>query len=161
VVILLFAEQTNRSFFLHGAPFDATLTNLPDQLELREQKLPVQVHWDLAVERAGSIFGVAASPLLKASNVTYLTTGVQQKVANLRSACRTYCQRLRDRLGKLGIAAAETERMKTALATLAVVERIHEVKPDEVIGVLASAEVATSASLWANVCIRPQLLGRP
>ena len=41
-MILLFAEQTNRSFFLHGAPFDATLTNLPDRLELREQKLRIQ-----------------------------------------------------------------------------------------------------------------------
>lgn len=30
LVILTFAEQTKRSFFLHGAPFEATLTNLPD-----------------------------------------------------------------------------------------------------------------------------------
>ncbi len=159
LVMLLFAEQTNRSFFLHGAPFDATFTDLRDEMELREQKLPDPAHWGAAVERAGSIFGVAASPLLKASNVTYLTTGVQQKVADLRSACRTYCQRLRDRLGKLGIAAAETERMKTALATLTVVERIHEVKPDEIIGVLASAEVATSASAMGECLHKAAALG--
>src|SRR2546426_4106376 len=46
VVILLFAEQTNRSFFLHSAPCDATVTNLPDRLELREQKLPHPAQWD-------------------------------------------------------------------------------------------------------------------
>ena len=72
LVILLFAEQTNRTFFLHGAPFDATLTNLQDQLELREQKLPDPTHWDVAIQYAGNIFGVASSPLLNASNVTSL-----------------------------------------------------------------------------------------
>ena len=49
MVILLFAEQTNRSFFLHGAPCDATLTNLPDRLELREQQLPQPAQWEIAV----------------------------------------------------------------------------------------------------------------
>ncbi len=39
LIILVFAAQTNRSFFRHGAPFDATLTNLPDEVELRQQQL--------------------------------------------------------------------------------------------------------------------------
>ena len=85
MVILLFAEQTNRSFLLHSAPFEATLTNLPDRLELREQKLPHPAQWDVAVARAGSIFGVAVSPLLKASNVSVLATGVKQKVVDVTS----------------------------------------------------------------------------
>lgn len=146
LVILAFAEQTNRSFFLHGAPFEATLTNLPDSLELREQKLPDQVHWDVAAQHAGSIFGVAVSPLLKASNVTQLATGVQQKVVDARRACQAYCQRLRERLGKLGIDTAAADRMKTAAAVLVVVECLHEVEPGEVVGVLATADVATSES---------------
>ena len=29
LVILIFAEQTNRSFFLHGSPFEATLATSP------------------------------------------------------------------------------------------------------------------------------------
>src|SRR5215510_14326881 len=95
---LLFSEQTNRSFFLHGAPCDATLTNLPDRLELREQKLPNAAQWAIAVGRAGSIFGVAASPLLKSSNVMALATDVKQKVTGARRACQTYCQRLQDQL---------------------------------------------------------------
>src|SRR3989442_5340260 len=40
LVILTFAAQTNRTFYRHGAPWEATLTNLPDDCELREQKLP-------------------------------------------------------------------------------------------------------------------------
>ena len=40
MVILLFAEQTNRSFFLHGAPFDATLTNLPGSARTPRTEAP-------------------------------------------------------------------------------------------------------------------------
>lgn len=100
----------------------------------------------MAAQRAGSLFGVAVSPLLKASNVTQLATGVQQKAANARRACQTYCQRLRERLGKLEIDTATADRMQTAAAVLAVVERLHEVEPGEVVGILATADVATSES---------------
>jgi hypothetical protein len=161
LVILLFAAQTNRSFFLHGAPFDATLTNLPDPLELREQKLPDRAYWDVAVGRAGSIFGVAASPLLKASNMINLAKDVKQKVTNSRSACQAYCQRLQDRLGKPGTAAAKTDRMQTAAATLAIVERLHEAQPDEVVAILATAEVATSESAMGECLSKAaELAGR-
>jgi hypothetical protein len=144
MVILLFAEQTNRSFFLHGAPCDATLTNLPDRFELREQKLPHPAQWDVAVGRAGSIFGVAASPLLKASNVMALATDVKQKVTGARRACQIYRQRLQDRLGKLGLATTNTDRMQTAAATLAMIERLYDVEPAEVVDALASTQGATS-----------------
>jgi hypothetical protein len=161
MVILLFAEQTNRSFFLHSAPFDPTLTNLPDRLELREQKLPHPAQWDIAVERAGSIFGVTASPLLKASNVSALAAGVTQKVAEVRRAGQTYLQRLQDRLGKFGIAAADTDRLKTAAATLALLERLSDVEPAEVVDVLASTPIATSEAAMGECASKAaELAGR-
>ena len=150
MVILLFAEQTNRSFFLHGAPCDATLTNLPDRLELREQQLPQPAQWESAVARAGLLFGVTASPLLKASNVTALATGVQHKIGDARQACQLYRQRLQDRLGKLGIAAAQTDRMRTVAATLAMLERLADVEPAAVVQVLATIDVATSESAMSE-----------
>jgi len=55
LIILSFAAQTNRSFFRHGAPFDAKLTNLPDEVELRQQQLPPETAWVTAVERASRI----------------------------------------------------------------------------------------------------------
>ena len=61
LVILTYALQTNRSFFIHNGPHDGSLTNLPDLCVLREQKLPSQVEWATAVERAGAIFGVPVS----------------------------------------------------------------------------------------------------
>lgn len=62
LILLLFAEQTNRTFYRHGARWEGTLTTLPDDCELREQKLPEQRQWEAAVQRAGSIFGLAISP---------------------------------------------------------------------------------------------------
>jgi len=146
LVILTFAEQTNRAFFKHGAPWDATLGNIPDDCELRRQKLPEPPQWDLAVARAGSLFGVAASPLLKASNVNSLATDVAKKATESQVSCQSYCQRLRDRLARLGADSAETDRMKTASATQAIVERMCQSEPDEIVPVLASAAIATSES---------------
>ena len=67
LVILIFAEQTNRSFYLHGAPTEATLATMPDQMELRTWVGPPEEKWKLAVQRAGSVFGLTPSPLLNAN----------------------------------------------------------------------------------------------
>ncbi|MEQ9408742.1 MAG: phage resistance protein [Fuerstiella sp.] len=146
LVIVAFAEQTNRTFMRHGAPVDGSLTSLPNDCELREQRLPEQAQWDIAVLRAGSIFGEAPSPLLKASNVTSLAAGVKQKAADHRTGCQGYCQRLKDRLSTLGIDTASTDRMKTASATYSLVERLYGLDADDVIAAVATADVATTES---------------
>jgi hypothetical protein len=146
LVVLTYALQTNNSFFIHGAPFEATLGNLPDVCGLRAEKLPPPDQWGRAIERAGSIFGVAVSPLLNSSNVSSLVTGVRKKVSDGRSICQSYCHKLRDRLEKLDIPLANSDRLKTATATLQLLEKIHQSADGAVVGAIASAEVATSES---------------
>src|SRR5208337_1361368 len=147
LVILIQALQTNHSFFIHGAPFnEATLGNLPDMCVLRAEKLPPQDQWDNAIERAGSIFGVAVSPLLNSSNVSSLVIGVRKKVSDGRSSCQSYCQKLRDRFEKVGLPLADSDRLKTATATLQILEKLHLSADGAVVGALDSAEVATSES---------------
>jgi len=146
LVVLTYALQTNHSFFIHGAPFEATLGNLPDVCVLRAEKLPPQDQWERAIERAGSIFGVAVSPLLNSSNVSSLVTGVRKKVSDGRSTCQSYCQKLRDRLEKLGLPLANSDRLKTATTTLQILEKVHQSADGAVVGALDSAEVATSES---------------
>ena len=153
LVILIFSEQTNRTLQRHGAPWDGTLTNLPDDCELKSWKGPKPAHWNLAVERAGSIFGEAPSPLLKASNVSNLATGVKTKVSEHRVACQGYCQRLKDRLSILRIDTASTDRMKTASATFSLVEKLHGLDVDDVVGAIAVAEIATTESAMGE-CLR-------
>ena len=146
LVILAFAEQTNCNLFRHGAPWEGSLSNLPDDCELKSWTGPRPERWALAIERAGSIFGEAPSPLLKASNVANLAAGVKKKAAEHRVACQGYCQRLKDRLSKLGIDTSTTDRGKTAGATYSLVEKIHARDADDVVSALAAAEIATSES---------------
>jgi hypothetical protein len=158
LVILTFAEQTNRTFFLHGVPCEATLANIPDAGELREQTLPEGQQWELAVERAQSLFGVKVSPLLKGSNVASLNAEVKTKADAARASCARYCRRLQDRLDQLALDAAECDRMKTAQATLGLVERLCAGKPDEVVEILTSAAVATSESAMGECLVKAATL---
>jgi len=144
LVILIYAEQTNRTSYAHGAPTDATLTSMPDHLELRTWVGPPEDQWKVAIERAGSIFGLAPSPLLNATNVSALATDAKKVADESLAPCRSLCKSLRDRCGKLGISATEAPRMETATAVLNLVDRISSAHPNDVVGVLASATVATS-----------------
>ncbi len=145
LVILTFAQQTNRSFFIHGAPFpEANLANLPDLCELKEQRLPGECDWNLAVQRAGSIFGVASSPLLNASNVASLSGAVRKRALDGRPHCQNYAQRLRDKLSTLGQDLAGADRLRTATATLTLLERLFQDSEEAVVATLAAAGVATS-----------------
>ena len=151
LVILIFAEQTNQTFFEHGGPQEGTLGKLPDHFELKQTKLPEEAAWALAVQRAASILGVAVSPLRKAGNVGLLVGQAKSKAGDHRAGCQGYARRLRERL--LGLAIAEPPRLKTAHATLALVERLHAGEGDGLVGVLASAEVATSEAAMGT-CLK-------
>lgn len=154
LVIMAFAEQTNRTLFRHNGPFsEPTLTNLPNDCELREQQLPDEAHWSIAVERVGNLFGEAPSPLLKASNVLSLAHGVKQKVSDHRVACQEYCQSLKDRLVKLGIDTDSADRLKTASAMFSLVEKVHILEIDEVVGAIAVATIDTSEATMGE-CLR-------
>jgi hypothetical protein len=153
LVILVFAEQTNHSFHLHGGPaFDATLANLSDLLELRRATFPPEPTWILAVQRAASILGIAVSPLLNRTNVSALATQAKSRVAEHRAGCQGYARHLRERLGKLGI--TEASRLKTAQAVQALVERLHTAEGDAVIAALATADAATSEAAMGTVLVK-------
>ena len=144
LVILLFATQTNRTFYRHGGPYEPTLLTIPDDCELRSVALPAAGVWEPAVQRAGSIFGVAGSRLVTAGNVGSLSAEVKNRAGAARSACVAYCQRLKHRMTGIGITSEKTARMKTAVTTRALVDSLDAVEPASVVGILAAAEIATS-----------------
>ncbi len=144
LVILVFAEQTNRTFLRHNVAVEGSLTSLPDDLVLQEQRLPPQGDWETAGSRAGHIFGENTSPLLKASTVATLSNAVKRKATESRVACAALCERLKDRMAKLGIDFAAADRMKTASATQALVDRLNAADVADVVGILARAAISTS-----------------
>lgn len=144
LVILTYAEQTNRTFVLHNAPVDVSLTNLSDNYVLREQKLPYEAHWNIAVARASTLFGEAVSPLLKATTVANLSAALKKKAADVRTSCVALQEKLKDRLTKLGVDAAACSRLVTASASASLVEKLHATDAGQIVSTLASAAVATT-----------------
>ncbi len=78
LLILLFAEQTDRVLFQHGAPVgEVEIGRLGPDFELREQRLPPADTWARAVEIANKAFGLGASPGRSGSNVASLAARVR------------------------------------------------------------------------------------
>lgn len=144
LVILMFTAQTNQMLYLHGAPYEATLSNVPDACELRKDKLPDQTDWELALSRAGSLFGVAGSRLLSGGNVNSLAAGCKKKAAEVRKACQAYAESLKQRMTGLGMTPDTTDRMQTATATQRIVDQVSTAEQGAIIGLLAKAVIATS-----------------
>jgi hypothetical protein len=147
LLILVFAEQTSHSFFLHRGPFQPSIDNLPDELELRPQRLPARPDWEEAADRAAKILGLTVSPLPTANGVAHLVAEAKRLAAELRGACGTLLRRLTDRMQKLGIAtgSGSANRPRTATAALGFLEVIHASSPDGVVSAMVQAAVETSA----------------
>jgi hypothetical protein len=144
LIILVFALQTNRSFFLHGGPTQPSLENVPDELELREQKLPSQSTWDNVRERAAAVFGVTASPLLNASNVSKLIGDIQAEIAARKDTCGQLLVRLGQVAPQLADAGTTPARTRTAQAVKALVDALAQSEGDAFLNALARGEVASS-----------------
>ncbi len=144
LVILIYAAQTSQTLYLHSAPYDATLSAVPDVCELRRDKLPEAADWEVALKRAGSILGVAGLKLLSAGNVNTLSSECQKKASETRRACQAYAQRLRQRMTEMGLAPATTDRLKTAAAAQGLVDKLSTAEPSAIVKTLASASIETS-----------------
>ncbi|WOD37278.1 hypothetical protein [Nodosilinea sp. E11] len=145
LVILVYAQQTGRSFYRHHVAIDPSLKALPDDCELREQKLPDATQWKTAVDLARDIFHLSISPLCKASTVDELVSKVKAETDKTVESCRDYATKLQAALSQFEL-PAEGDRLTTAKATAALVERLHAKPTDEIIATLAQAEIATTAT---------------
>ena len=99
LVVLVFAEQTNRSVVIQSRPIDVgALQALPADANVVEQALPSEEAWKEARERAQAIFGIGdVTELLTARNVSVLAERVRSKVAIYSSAAHEYLSELTDK----------------------------------------------------------------
>lgn len=146
LVILTYALQANRSFYLHGGAVEPTLEKLPNELELREEALPDEREWKEAVERAGAILGVPVLPLRNASNVARLVEETQRIAGEYQASLGRYAAVVKERLERLGLEPAGTARLRTANATHALLASLAGARREGVVRALAQADVATTAA---------------
>lgn len=143
LIILTYAATTNRRFVQRGGPFEPSIDSLPDELELREQALPDATHWQTAVQRASSLFGLTPAQVLNAANVGRLVDDVKQAAAQRRDALARLVAQVRDRSGRYtaGVAGARQQSAESAQALLASLVQAAE---SDVVATLAAAPLHTS-----------------
>ncbi len=146
LVILVFAEQTNRSFFLHGGPAQEALDNLPDELELREQTLPAPADWEEAGAPGGDDPGrarrrrIATATSVRAARDRRQARGGRAPRGLRRRSVRVW----RARAPELGVDPGAS-RLRTARAAERFVEAIHAATLDDVVSAIGRASVETTA----------------
>ncbi|CAO3401287.1 phage resistance protein [Azospirillum palustre] len=150
LVLLTFAEQTNRSFFKGSALLRPTLESLDDDLELREQSLPPESEWKEAVRRAGLLFGLTPPEVRNAGNTARLVTLVTEKAALLRPAADALAVDLERRLVAFGIELESSNRLTTAKAARALLAAIAAATTERVVASFAGAALLTSDTAVAR-----------
>lgn len=144
LVILVWAEQQQLAFTLHGGPVTASLDSMRDELELKAQKLPSQEVWQLAVRRAQDIFGIPTSALLNAANVSQLVGALRDKAQAARANAHGLVERLTAAQRDFDLEPAQTRRGRTARSVEAMVEKLLAAEPESVVDVFAAAVSETS-----------------
>jgi len=145
LVILMFAERTSRSFYLHGVAYpQASLDDLPDEVELRTQKLPSEAEWKQGALAAARLFGLTVSPMVSASSLQRLLGEVRGKVDAGREDARRLAERLAELGPRYGPTASAGARLPTARAVAALVAALGTAPEDRVVVLLAGAKPATT-----------------
>ena len=144
LVILVYADQANLAFRRYGGPWPAKLDDLPDDVELREESLPAPEAWKIAVERAGRVFGLTASPLRNASNASDLAERLGETAARQGAACDALVERLAALGADFSVEEDAARRLRTARASRALVQSLTALRGRARIEKLAETQPATS-----------------
>ncbi len=147
LLILTYADQTNRSFVRYGSNYTPSLDDLPNELELQEQTLPDLKDWNETVTRVADILGHEVSRLLNASNLATLASKVGESVTEFKSDCESLPDRLQLVLQHVGVGeadAAKADRVRTAKAVKALLAACDGKEPTALVGIIAKAKLDTS-----------------
>lgn len=119
LVVCAWAVLENRGWYRYGAPLVPAPTpgKLPDEAELRAERLPAVDDWTTAVTRAGALFGVVGNPYLTGASVGELTEQARQQASGYANDAASLVDRLADGYRRLGLPPdGETGRLATAVA---------------------------------------------
>ena len=155
---LTFAGQTSRSFFLKGGPYQPTLENLPDELELREQTLPPKEDWEKAAARAGALFGLTVAQTLNAGNVAKLAEGVLAKAKEGKDPVGSLTHTLEQKIAAYLPSGADAPRLKTARSAHRLLADLGAADASRVVQVLAQASIETSEAAMAQTLAKARVL---
>ncbi len=158
LLIITYAEQTNRRFDRFGGNYDPGLGDVPSELALIEQVLPAEDDWQEARRRMADMFGDDISRLLNASNLANLHERFNKNgdkpedkghIALYKADCDSLPDRLQLILQKAGVSeedAASCGRVKTAKAVQSFFSAIDGQEATPMVTAIANAKIASTAS---------------
>ncbi len=150
LLIMVFAEQGQYAFTLHGGPYDTvSLKDIRDDLVLVKQDLADAAYWRTAIAHAGALFGITVNTLLTANNQNDLQKQVQEAAAAAIDDCRELKAALESRLTTLG-RDLSGNRAQNASAAVDLLARLQAVEGPELVKVLAEARSNTSLAALAK-----------
>ncbi|RLS69396.1 MAG: hypothetical protein DWI01_08430, partial [Planctomycetota bacterium] len=149
LLILVYADQTNRSFVRYGSNYTPSLDDLPNELELQEQSLPDLKDWKEAVKRVAELFGHPISELLNASNLATLAAKVKETASAYKADCDTLPNCVQLMLKNMNVVEQDFEncdRVKTAKAVKALLTGCDDKDPTTLVRLIAQAKIETNSS---------------
>jgi hypothetical protein len=158
-VIAAYALMDNRVMVLAGQTIEPDVQRLEPNIELRTQKLPPPEQWTAARPNAQAIFGVDASPILNAANVSRLIDAVKE-VANTHADAAGKLVTELDKAAPLVGADSQADRLRTARAARDLIDRIRHAEDVDAVAVLGEVHPPTSAAaLGRSIKTAHQVVG--
>jgi len=137
LIIMTFAVQTNRSFYLANQPIEPVLDKLDNQCELKTVDLPAEADWNKTIERAGHFFGITQSPLINAGNVASFSAKVHEIVLEHKDNCSILVDSLTPLTETRDEFSSASPRFITAAATHKLITDLQETKGRKLVEKLA------------------------
>lgn len=148
LVILAYAEMTNRRFTIHGGPATASVDRIDDRCELVEEPLPPPSEWEEARARAAHIFGLDLPPPRNASTVGEAAEAIVAQAKQMRPAVHELATMLPGVLRRFGVDPVASPRARTAAGANGLLTTIEGTEHRDVIEALARATIATTAPAY-------------
>lgn len=142
LLVLTWAEQTNRVPRRHGGPFAGDIGGLPDDVTMASLSLPSGAQWAEALRRAAAVFGVQGGALVNAHNLSALAAAIKARLGEGQAAMAVPGL-LADRAAELAVDPSRWPRMLVAREADAVVGRLRALEPRALVEQLASIELAS------------------
>ncbi|MFC7382020.1 hypothetical protein [Sphaerisporangium rhizosphaerae] len=115
LVIACFAEQTDRAWVQHGGPVNPELTQIRDDMALREQKPPSEEVWEAARRRAMDLFGQNPPAARRARLAGLFARALSDDARRFRDAAHQLVAELENHHDMLGLhLEAKDGRLRTA-----------------------------------------------
>ena len=153
LIVLVFAQQTNRGLLHHGGPAPSEIGKLKDDMVLVAQRLPGETEWKRVLEMALKVFGLPNLPQLRTvSSLSRVTAELKQAVQGFKGSANKLVIELDKAASEFGISTVGNVRLQAAREGLSILDLIDGRNGAELVeAVAALALTVPDAALATSI----------